>query len=245
MGLFENEALRRCPTAMSAKTPSQSIVRIYLNRQGYFQGIVTSMSTCSLTVDFPLDEVPELNSNSTIELALSSDRLKSSLRLPALPKSFRDEKNRRRYTFEIDVEAQMALKALVDGRNECRVSPDVNNPIHVLMRQPQRDALIDGSLDDVSRTGLSALVRPEYADVLSKDELTSISFLIPGERTPLQLGGFFRHAEIFEGQCRIGFEFTPSANECNESDLIRFRWYVESLKDELLSHLRACGSLMD
>ena len=230
---------------MSAKTPSQSIVRLYLNRQGYFQGIVTSMSTCSLTVDFPSEEIPQLAEGTVIELALSSDRLKSSLRLPAQAKSFRDDKNRRRYTFEIDIEAQMALKALVDGRNECRVSPNVNNPIHVLMRQPSRDALIDGSLDDVSRTGISALVKPEFADVLSKDELTTISFLIPGERTPVQLGGFFRHSETSEGQCRMGFEFTPGANECNENDLIRFRWYVESLKDELLSHLRACGSLVD
>ncbi len=227
---------------MNHQSPTQSIVRLYIADQGYFQGVVTGMNTSGITVDFATHECPDVPEGRAIELALSSDRLNSSLRLPALPIGFEDNPTRRRYTFEIDLEVQLALRALIEGRNDCRVTPNVENRILVMMRQAGDDCFVQGALDDVSRTGLSTMVEDGQAEVLKKDEPTRISFIIPGERTPVQLGGFFRHSAEVDGQVRLGFEFTPGANAENENDLIRFRWYVESLKDELLSHLRACGT---
>lgn len=227
---------------MNHKEPTQSIVRLYIADQGYYQGIVTDMSVNGISVDFALEDCPEIPEGRVIELALSSDRLHSSLRLPAMPLSYKDNQTRRRFVFEIDIEVQMALRALIEGRNDCRVTPNVENRVLVMMRQAGEDCFVQGGLDDVSRTGLSALIRVEDANMLQQDEPTRISFIIPGERTPVQLGGFFRHSEAVDGQVRLGFEFTPGANTDNENDLVRFRWYVESLKDELLSHLRACSS---
>jgi len=230
---------------MKNQSPTQSIVRLYIADQGYYQGVVTGMNASGITVDFTLDECPEVPEGKRIELALSSDRLQSSLRLPAVPTSFKDNQVRRRYVFEIDIEVQMALRALIEGRNDCRVTPNVENQVFVMMRQVGEDCYLQGGLDDVSRTGLSVFVNERDADILKKDEPTRISFIIPGERTPVQLGGFFRHSEMIDGRMRLGFEFTPGANAHNENDLIRFRWYVEALKDELLSHLRACGSFQE
>ena len=230
---------------MSSNRSSQSIVRLYLSGQGYFQGIVTSMSTSGIMVDFADDKRPDVPPGAAVELALSSDRLHSSLRLPARAAGHEEDAVSRRYSFAIDLEAQAALRALIDARNECRITPNVETPILVMLRQPGGEVYVEGGLDDVSRTGLSVFVRKEDGDTIRQEELTRISFLLPGEKAPIQLCGFLRHTKDEEEQVRLGFEFTPGANEENARDVERYHAYVEALKDELLAHLRACRSELD
>ncbi len=230
---------------MKSHSSNQSIVRLYIADQGYFQGSVSSMTPSGITVDFSADDHPDVPIGQSIELAISSERLSSSLRLPALPRTFEANSERRRYFFEIELSVQMALRALIDGRNECRVTPNVVNPILVMMRQKSNDLYIEGTLEDASGAGMSVTVQAECFGALNENEPTRVSFSIPGDRNPVQLSATYRHSKIVNGQTRFGFEFTEGLNETNEHDLARFRRYVGSLKDELLSHLRACSAFSD
>lgn len=211
-------------------------MRLYLGPQGYFQGAVIRMTLSGFSVDFEGGDRPLVSEGQALELAISSTRLNSSLRLPARVFEVRDDELRRSVDFVLDGEAQMALRALVDGRNECRVAPA--REILVMLMQDRDDVYAEGQLDDLSLTGLSVRMRTQQMRPLDLREQTRISFFIPGEMRPIQLFGHVRHRRDESEGRRLGFQFIAGIGDFSHADYGRYARYVEDLKDEVLRHLR-------
>ena len=128
------------------------------------------------------------------------------------------------------------LRALVDGRNECRVAPAKD--VMVMLRQDKGDVYVEGQLDDLSLTGLSVRMRPEQMRPLDLREMTRIAFFISGEMRPINLFGHVRHRRDDSEGRRLGFQFVPGIDDFSQADYQRYARYVEGLKDEVLMHLR-------
>jgi len=108
-----------------------SVVRLYIDGMGYFQGILVEVTSAGIVVDFPLVDAPDLPVSEEVKIALSTDRLASSLKTPALVVYKGEDEYRCRYRFEISGEARMALTVLIDGRSVYRAPTDSNAPMAV------------------------------------------------------------------------------------------------------------------
>lgn len=217
---------------------SQTLVRLYVGSQGYFQGVVMNMSTTGVLVDFPGSNAPVLRDGETVELAISAERLTSSLRLASTVSGQSRDGKRMRYAFDIDTGSQMALRALVEGRRECRVAPSPGRPIFVLLRQEEYGLYLEATLEDVSKNGLSVMFPDPNVPSLVTNTPTKITLLLPDEKMPVRLEGYARNEQRQDGDRRLGIEFVGATPEMLSEDRIRYMVYVDSLKDDILRHLR-------
>ncbi len=217
----------------------QTFVRLYVASQGYFQGVVMTMTTQGVVVDFPGNDAPELRDGEKVELAISAERLTSSLRLAAIVSGHTRDGKRMRYAFDIDQGSQMALRALVEGRRECRVAPSPSRPIFALLRQEEYGIYVETALDDVSKNGLADIFPDPNTPSLVSNVPVRITLLLPDQKLPVRIEGIARNEQRRDNERRLGIELpTVQSGAPISEDRMRYSQYVDGLKDELLRHLR-------
>jgi hypothetical protein len=211
-----------------------SVVRIYIDGSGYFQGILVEVTASGIVVDFPLDVAPDLPVSKEVKIALSTDRLASSLNTPALVVYKGEDEYRCRYRFEISSEARVALTVLIDGRSVYRAPPDPLHPVPVLLWNEGQETSIEGILNDSSRTGLSVFVRAEDGPRLSEGARIGMRVQLPGDQKPIQLWGSLRHQQVAGWATRVGIEFEQLGPAEFSDDQERFVGYVMNRQVQIL-----------
>ena len=203
-----------------------SVVRLYIDGAGYFQGILVEVTPSGIVVDFPLTEAPELPVSEEVKIALSTDRMASSLKTPALVVFKGEDEYRCRYRFEISHEARTALTVLIDGRSVYRAPPDMNRPIVVTLWNDGEASQIEGILNDSSKTGMSVFIRAEDGRRLKDAGRIGIRLQLPNETAPIQMWGHVRHEQTSGWATRVGIEFEHQAAADYSEDQERFFNYV-------------------
>ena len=216
-----------------------SVVRLYIDGAGYFQGILVEVTSTGIVVDFPLSEAPDLPVSGQVNIALSTDRLASSLKTPALVVYKGEDEYRCRYRFEISGEARLALTVLIDGRSVYRAPPDTHHPVVVTLWNDGQAGQIEGILNDSSKTGLSVFVKAEDSQRLKEDARIGMRMQLPGDTTPIQLWGAVRHEQTSGWATRIGIEFEHVGAAEFSEDQERFINYVMNRQIEMLRQFRS------
>jgi hypothetical protein len=228
----------------SSNTPTlhgqwiDSVVRLYIDGMGYFQGILVEVTSAGIVVDFPLSDAPDLPVSEEVKIALSTDRLASSLKTPALVVYKGEDEYRCRYRFEISGEARMALTVLIDGRSVYRAPPDSNAPVAVTLWNEGHQNTVEGILNDSSKTGMSVFVKAEEAQRLLPNARLGVRLLLPREKTPIQLWGVVRHVHTSGWATRLGIEFEQRGPAEYSEDQERFIAYVLGRQVEMLRQFR-------
>jgi len=216
-----------------------SVVRIHIDGAGYFQGMLVEVTVTGIVVDFPLEDAPDLAVSDEVKIALSTDRLASSLKTPALVVHKGEDECRCRYRLEISSEARVALTVLIDGRSVYRAPPDNNLPVPVLLWNEGQDTSIEGILNDSSRTGLSVFVRAEDGLRLNERARIGMRMQLPGDQTPIQLWGSLRHQQVAGWATRVGVEFEKLGPAELSDDQERFMAYAMNRQVQMLRQFRS------
>jgi hypothetical protein len=224
---------------------NDSIVRLYVDGQGYFQGVLVEVSSGALVVDFPLSEAPELAVKKEVQLSLSTDRLSSSLKLTAMTAYRGEDEYRCRYRFDISSDVHIALSTLIDGRGNCRVTPGSEVRIEVLFKDDEKDDEIFASLEDASKTGLSLAATLCGDAPFPIGHKVSMRFSLLGDREPLNLSGVIRHHKKHDMGILFGIEFDHRAAARFPNDLDRFTGFVMRRQVDLLKQFGVSSECID
>jgi hypothetical protein len=222
----------------------ESLVRLYVHGAGYFLGLVVEIAARSLVVDFPPSMAPALECGDHVSLALSTDRLGASLRLGARVAFAGKDAQRRRLRFEIDDDAQTALKVLIDRRGVSRVATG-RSPVPATLSDEGSRRSAEASVLDVSGTGLSVFVATHDEDPLRGAERVSVALAIPGDPTPVRLGGRLFNRSQFPSGMRYGVQLDVSRLGAPSADQERYAGWVQRLQGELLRRLEVSAGGAD
>ena len=126
------------------------------------------------------------------------------------------------------------LHNALNRRGALRVS--VEEEVSVEVRLPDREGEppVEATLIDVSTKGLSIVFGRGEEEVLPASDTLHLSFVLPGDDEPIELGGTVRNRTDVEGSPRFGIEICVRTTDDHENVRDRLAEFVAGRMSELL-----------
>jgi hypothetical protein len=204
-----------------------------------FDGMLIEASPSAVVLDFPLSQKPALPIAAEVLLFFSGSPLGGSIATSGRVVYRGEDEHRSRYRFQIDREQGTALSTLFNRRGAYRVCPRPDSPVAVMLEVPGGSRLVEATLNDLSRTGLSVLIRDEDEGALFTAQRLRMRFSLERGDEGFVLWGIVRYRRLEGAAIRYGFEF--DSREAAHFDRIQQRLndFVMKRQRELLRSMKS------
>ncbi|MHC4415811.1 MAG: PilZ domain-containing protein [Planctomycetota bacterium] len=205
-----------------------------------FVGRLLDVSADGAGARFQAPEFPELAVGQEVNLIMTSDRLKSSLKVAARVQHRAEEEGFRRYGFRFlrreQLEAQLspALRQLFNRRKAVRVSPDTRSSVPTALEAAPGGPSAKARLEDLSALGAGVSLEAEAEAVFATTTRVGISLSLPGCRDPVDLVGHIRYRRLVGARIHYGIEFDAALSRHFEQQQEAITEYVMQRQRRML-----------
>ena len=182
-------------------------------------GLLLNVTASGAGARFFVPDLPTVGVGQEVELAFTSERLKTPLAVGARVAHRAEEDDSRCYGFRFlegeppGAQLSAVFRSLFNRRSAFRVTPDPESPVEVALEDTPGGPRLGARLADVSATGAGVRVAPEAESTFSQDVKLGISLLLPDHTDPVNLMGNIRHRRLVRAEIHYGVEFDPDLTE--------------------------------
>ena len=213
---------------------SAQVVRVLIDAQGTFAGIVAEASSETVMIDFPLAHAPELRINQNVNLAFGAGHNRATLNVPGQVVYMGDDEDRCRLRFDIGPEASIALGTLIELRGEFRSA--AKPPVPVTLRGDRTPHDVQGLIVDVSYAGLSVVINGNDAALLNSPAQLQLATLLHGNQ-PIHLTGEARSRQALWNEVRLGIALDKRRTVEEMAHIEAFQRFVRQCQAQFLDEL--------